>query len=92
VAGSNFGCDSLASVNDSGHNHGDKSGTESSNQQHTPYGMQGPLLGDGERSGPPGLHRGGGSMAATAHSDHGPHNLHPGQNGGVRSLRSVQGG
>lgn len=60
-----FGCDSLSSVNDGGHNHGpgDTSAT----------------LSDSSRSGPPHISRGSGSMAATAHSDHGPHHLHPGE-------------
>lgn len=32
-------------------------------------------LPDAHRSGPPSIGRGGGKMAATAHSDHGPHHL-----------------
>jgi hypothetical protein len=54
-----FGCDSLASVN-GGKEHPDR------NNGHAP-------MGDGERAGPPHIGRGGGSMPATAHSDHGPH-------------------
>lgn len=71
-SGGNFGCESFSSMNDGGHNMGSsETGT----------------LGDGQRAGPPHISRGGGQMGATAHSDHGPHNLP----GGVASLKSVQG-
>jgi hypothetical protein len=63
-----FGCDSFAEMNDGGHNHG------GSYSDHP--------LGDHERSGPPGIARGDGKMRATAHSDHGPHHLHPDLNSG----------
>ena len=59
--GGNFDCDSLSSVN-GGHEHPDRG------MSHTP-------LDDGSRAGPPHISRGGGSMPATAHSDHGPHHL-----------------
>lgn len=59
-----FGCEPLATMNDGGHNHG-------GNASDAP-------LSDGARSGPPHINRGSGSMAATAHSDHGPHLHIPG--------------
>ena len=33
------------------------------------------VLGDGERSAPPPIETGSDRLAATAHSDHGPHNI-----------------
>lgn len=75
VSGNSFGCDSLSSVN------GNFTTNAHPAPEATKYGTQGALLGDHERAGPPLIGRGGGKMGAMAHSDHGPHNLHPQQHG-----------
>lgn len=47
---------------------------------------------DGSRAGPPHVKRGGGMMPATAHSDHGPHQLPPMTGSfGVGSMKSMNG-
>ncbi len=46
---------------------------------------------DSSRAGPPHIKRGGGMMPATAHSDHGPHQLPSGGNFGVGSMKSMNG-
>lgn len=52
----------------------------------------GKVLEDGGRSGPPHIKRGGGMMPATAHSDHGPHQLPPGSTSfGVDSMKKMNG-
>lgn len=86
-SGSDFACQSLAEAN------GNHVTNPHPAEESMKYGGQGSMLGDGERAGPPHISRGAGQMGATAHSDHGPHHLHPQEgNGGVRSLRSVQQG
>ncbi len=47
---------------------------------------------DGSRAGPPHIKRGDGMMPATAHSDHGPHQMPPmGGNFGVDSMKKMNG-
>jgi hypothetical protein len=47
---------------------------------------------DASRAGPPHVKRGGGMMPATAHSDHGPHQMPPkGDTFGVGSMKSMNG-
>jgi hypothetical protein len=47
---------------------------------------------DASRAGPPHVKRGGGMMPATAHSDHGPHQLPPEKGAfGVGSMKSMNG-
>lgn len=60
--GDSFGCQSFAAMNQ-GH----------SNPDHD--ADTGRRLDDGARAGGPNLARGAGQMAATSHSDHGPHHL-----------------
>ena len=49
-------------------------------------------LDDGGRAGPPHVGRGGGKMPATAHSDHGPHQMPPSSGAfGVGSMKSMNG-
>jgi hypothetical protein len=43
--------------------------------EHQDNPIAGKRLGDGERSGPPGIMHDGAKLHATAHSDHGPHNI-----------------
>ena len=57
---------------------------------HGPDGVSNGHLDDKSRAGPPHIGRGRGRMAATAHSDHGPHHIPPAGEG-VASLSSVQG-
>lgn len=48
-------------------------GTRTAQNHGAHAGGDGKHLADNERSGPPGIKMGSGSMAATAHSHHGPH-------------------
>jgi hypothetical protein len=76
--GDSFGCESFTAMNQ-GHINPD-------------HGKDGGTLEEGSRANPPHVGRGSGSMPATAHSDHGPHNLHGQERraGGGMSLREVQ--
>lgn len=63
-----FGIKSFAEANHAGKEHPD------ANMGHE-------AMGDGERAGPPAIRNGGGKMASSAHSDHGPHHVSHGPMG-----------
>jgi hypothetical protein len=62
VEGGNHGCSPLSS-------------TTCGDKAHRDQGMSHTPMDDGSRAGPPHISRGGGKLPATAHSDHGPHNI-----------------